>query len=241
MLESTGVGAPFGSDQPAAGVYALWAPMLLETVHSAKSLLGSYDVEEEVRSIPAGYGVKGMFFDRLLVVLGSDFAAAAKTLERPPPNDRYVAFRDYPGGDFARLAAAAARKVYPRLGLREAVRRIALDDFKVFSDSVVGKVTLAVASDPRSILNKVPFIYRSLAPGDWDISAQDVDDRTVRLDFRPFVGRWEYAIGQFEGAVLHYRPRSVIHVYSFDNGHVRFDVEHDPREDSRTSSLRPGA
>ncbi len=215
--------------------------MLTETVHSGRPLLGSYDVEEEVRSIPAGYGVKGMFFDRLVIVLGADFQAAAKTLDKPPANGRYVAFRDYPGGDFARLAAIAARKVYPRLGLREGVRRIALDDFRVFADSVVGKVTLAVASDARSVLNKVPFIYRSLAPGDWDIAAEDVNARIVRLDFRPFVGRWEYAIGQFEGAVLHYGPRSVIHVYELENGHVRFDVEHDPVEESTRSSFGPGA
>ena len=219
----------------------LMSPMLAETVHSGRPLLGSYDVEEEVRMIPAGYGVKGMFFDRLVIVLGPEFEAATKTLQKPPANGRYVGFRDYPGGDFARLAAACARKVYPRLGLREGVRRIALDDFKVFSDSVVGKVTLAVASDARSVLNKVPFIYRSLAPGDWDIAAADVNDHIVRLDFRPFVGRWEYAIGQFEGAVLHYRPRSVIQVYELENGHVRFDVEHDPVEESRRSSLGPSA
>jgi len=215
--------------------------MPAHTIHSGIALLGSYDVEQEVASIPAGYGVKGMFFERLVIVLGSDFENAAKTLEKPPPQGRYVGFRDYPGGDFARLAAAVARKVYPRLGLREGVRRVALDDFRVFADSVVGRVTLAVASDARSVLNKVPFIYRSLAPGDWDISAQDLDERTVRLDFRPFVGRWEYAIGQFEGAVLHYAERSVIHVHELDAGHVRFDIEHAPLSAARGASFRPTA
>lgn len=213
--------------------------MLVETIHSDRALIGSYDVEEEVRSIPAGYGVKGMFFDRLVIVLGDDFESAAKTLENPPPSGRYVPFRDDPGGDFARLAAAAARKVYPRLGLREGVRRVALDDFRVFADSMVGKVTLAVASDARSVLKKVPFIYRSLAPGDWDISAEEIDERTVRLDFRPFVGRWEYAIGQFEGAVLHFGARSIIHVYDEGSGHIRFDVEHSPAEPVIRSSMKP--
>src|SRR5687768_11204107 len=211
--------------------------MLAESIESGVALHGSYDVETEVHSIPPAYGVKGMFFERLVVVLGPDFDGVAKTLEKPPLNGRYVAFRDYPGGDFARLAAAAARKVYPRLGLREGVRRVALDDFKVFADSMVGKVTLAVASGARSVLNKVPFIYRSLAPGEWDIAAEDLDERTVRLDFRPFVGRWEYAVGQFEGAVLHYGPRSVIHVYELDAGHVRFDVEHSPAPGVRRSPM----
>jgi len=218
----------------------LLRPMLLETVYSGKPLLGSYDPEEEARSISPSYVVKGMFFDRLVVVLDKDFEAAAKTLDQPPAKGRYVAFSNYPGRDFARLAAAAARKVYPRLGLREAVRRVALDDFKVFSQSMVGKVTLAVASDARSILNKVPFIYRSLAPGDWDIAAEDLNERVVRLDFRPFAGRWEYAIGQFEGAVLHYHPRSVIHVHQLDGGHIRFDVEHDPLDEPH-GSVRPRA
>jgi len=203
-----------------------WGAVLVETVHSGIALQGAYDVEAEVRSIPQGYGVKGMFFDRLLIVLGQDFESLRATLDKPPERGRYVAFRDYPGADFVRLAAAAARKAYPRLGLREAIRRLAFDDFKVFADSTVGKVTLAVASDARSVLKKVPFIYRSLAPGDWDISAEELNERTVRLDFRPFIGRWEYAVGQFEGAILHYGRRSIIHVSEHPEGHVRFDVEH---------------
>jgi uncharacterized protein (TIGR02265 family) len=215
--------------------------MLVETVESGVALRGTYDVEAEVRAIPAAYGVKGMFFDRLVQVLGPDFESVSKELEKAPPNGRYVGFRDYPGGDFARLAAACGRKVHPRLGLREAVRRIALDDFRVFAESTIGKVTLAVASGARSILNKVPFIYRSLAPGDWDISAEDLDERTVRLDFRPFVGRWEYAVGQFEGAVLHYTERSVISVYELEAGHIRFDVEHSPAPGARRSSLPSNA
>lgn len=202
--------------------------MAAETVQSGVALHGSYDVEAEVRTVPQGYEIKGMFFDRLMVVLGADFGEVQGKLVKPPDRGRYVAFRDYPGGDFVRLVAAAGRKAYPRFGLREAIRRLALDDFKVFSGSMVGKVTLAVVSDARSILRKVPFIYRSLAPGKWDISAEELDERTVRLEFRPFIGRWEYAVGQFESAVLHFGPRSLIHVSELGSGHVRFDVEHSP-------------
>lgn len=202
--------------------------MVVETVQSGVALHGSYDVEAEVRAVPDGYLVKGMFFDRLLVVLGSDYTSVEGKLTKPPPHGHYVNFRDYPGGDFVRLVAAAGRKAYPRLGLREAIRRLAHDDFGIFAQSMVGKVTLAVVSDARAILKKVPFIYRSLAPGKWDISSQELDEHTVRLDFRPFFGRWEYAVGQFESAILHYGPRSVIHVSELGKGHVRFDVEHAP-------------
>jgi len=45
-----------------------WATVLVETVRSGIALHGPYDVDAEVRSIPKGYGVKGMFFDRLLGV-----------------------------------------------------------------------------------------------------------------------------------------------------------------------------
>jgi uncharacterized protein (TIGR02265 family) len=202
--------------------------MLVESVQSGVALHGSYDVEAEVRTVPSGYEIKGMFFDRLMVVLGSDFDEVRSKLSKPPERGRYVAFRDYPGGDFVRLVAAAGRKAYPRVGLREAIRRLAVDDFKVFSGSMVGKVTLAVVSDARSILRKVPFIYRSLAPGKWDISAEELSEQIVRIEFRPFIGRWEYAVGQFESAVLHFGPRSLIHVSQLGNGHVRFDVEHSP-------------
>ena len=202
--------------------------MPVETVRNGTALHGSYDVEAVVRSVPEGYLVKGMFFDRLMVVLGTDFGEVQGKLTKPPDRGRYVAFRDYPGGDFVRLVAAAGRKAHPRVGLREAIRRLALDDFKVFSGSMVGKVTLAVVSDARSILRKVPFIYRSLAPGKWDISAEELDQQTVRLEFRPFIGRWEYAVGQIESAILHFGPRSLIHVSELGKGHVRFDVEHSP-------------
>jgi uncharacterized protein (TIGR02265 family) len=197
-----------------------------ETVHSGMALHGSYDVEAEVKGVPEGYSIKGMFFDRLMTVLGNDFDAAKSKLASPPDRGRYLAFREYPGGDYVRLVAAAGRKAYPRLGLREAIRRLAFDDFEVFKNSMVGKVTLAVVSDVRSILRKVPFIYRSLAPGKWDITVEDLDERTMRLDFRPFFGRWEYTVGQFESAILHYRPRSVILVSELAYGHVRFDIEH---------------
>jgi uncharacterized protein (TIGR02265 family) len=215
------------------------AAMAAETVRSGVALHGSYDVEAEVRSVPEGYLVKGMFFDRLLVVLGSDFQALRSKLVKPPDRGKYVGFRDYPGADFVRLVAAAGRKAYPRVGLREAIRLLAHDDFKVFADSMVGKVTLAVVSDARSILRKVPFIYRSLAPGAWDISAEELDERTMRLEFRPFFGRWEYAAGQFESAILHFGPRSVIHVAELGDGHVRFDVEHAPLAEP-TQSPRQG-
>jgi uncharacterized protein (TIGR02265 family) len=202
--------------------------MPIETVQSGVALHGSYDVEAEVRTVPQGYEIKGMFFDRLMVVLGSDFGEVQGKLAKPPERGRYIAFRDYPGGDFVRLVAAAGRKAYPRVGLREAIRRLAVDDFKVFSASMIGKVTLAVVSDARSILRKVPFIYRSFAPGKWNISAEELNEHIVRVEFRPFIGRWEYAVGQFESAILHFGPRSLIHVSELGHGHVRFDVEHSP-------------
>jgi uncharacterized protein (TIGR02265 family) len=207
-----------------------------ETVHSGIALHGSYDVEAEVKGVPAGYSIKGMFFDRLMTVLGDDFEATKSKLASPPNRGRYLAFREYPGGDYVRLVAAAGRKAYPRLGLREAIRRLALDDFDVFKSSMVGKVTLAVVSDARSILRKAPFIYRSLAPGKWDITVEDLDERTMRLDFRPFFGRWEYTVGQFESAILHFRPRSVIQVSELAYGHVRFDVEHAVRAEVQRSA-----
>lgn len=212
--------------------------MAVETVQSGVALHGSYDVEAEVRGVPEGYLVKGMFFDRLLLLLGTDFEAVRSKLLKPPERGRYVSFRDYPGGDFVRMVAAAGRKMHPRVGLREAIRRLAGDDFKVFESSMVGKVTLAVVSDARSILKKVPVIYRSLAPGKWNITAEELDPHMVRVEFRPFFGRWEYAVGQFESAILHFGPRSVIHVSELGRGHVRLDVEHSPAAETR-SSLRP--
>lgn len=197
-----------------------------QVIRSGDSLPGDYDIEADVAVIPASSLVKGVFFQRLVELLGSDWRAFRDTLETPPRGVRYLPFHDYSQADYTRLAAAAARKRHPGFGLREAMRRLAREDFSVFGATMLGRVMLTLVGDARGALLKAPFIYKRLAPGDWKVEAREVDEHCVRLDFSRFYGHWEYVIGQFEGVVLHYGKRSLIRVHESSNGQVRFDIEH---------------
>jgi hypothetical protein len=199
--------------------------VVAELIHSSESLSGDYDEEEDARSMPKGFRVKGMFFSRLVEELGGGFANVRTRLS-DPPRDAYVAFRDYPSSDYTRVMAAAARRRYPDVGLREASRRLARDDMHVFGASTLGRVVLSVVGDARGALLKTPFVFEKLAPGEWRVDAHDVDARTVRIEFVPLYGRWEYTLGQLEGIVLHYEPATAIRVEELPNQHFCFDVRH---------------
>ena len=57
----------------------------------------------------------------------------------------------------------------------------------------------------------------------------DLDERTLSMEYTPYYGRWEYALGQIEGMVLHYHPRSMVRVGELPDQRVRFEVEHRAR------------
>src|SRR5690348_8551194 len=99
------------------------------TLSATQALTGDFDAEATALAIPKSFVVKGMFFSRHVAQLGSDFDKVAAGLEAPPRFGRYVPFSDYLQRDYMRVITAVSRKVYPRLGLREAMRRLGRDDF----------------------------------------------------------------------------------------------------------------
>jgi uncharacterized protein (TIGR02265 family) len=195
-------------------------------IHMSEPLEGDYDAERRAHEIPASYVLKGMFFSRLVERLGSGWGSAAQRLSRPPRAGRYLAFSDYPQSDYERLSAEVARKLHPAQGLREAVRRLARDDFDVFAESTFGRVLLAVVGDARSALLKVPYVYSKVAPGDWQVSAEELDGARVRIEFVPNFGSWEYLVGQIEGIVVAFGGSPTLSVELLPGNHLRIDVRH---------------
>jgi uncharacterized protein (TIGR02265 family) len=192
----------------------------------AEPLSGSFDPEVIAKSVPPDYAVKGMFFARLAAQLGAGFAAVAERLESPPRFGRYVPFSDYPQADYVRVSAAAAQKLYPGIPLREGMRRLGRDDFGVFAASTFGKVILAAVGDARSALLKTPFIYQKMAPGPWTVTGEELDDSTIRLEFAPVHGTWEYQLGQLEGIVQNFGASPVTVVSELPGRKIQFDVRH---------------
>jgi hypothetical protein len=202
-----------------------------EPILDSDALIGDYDLEASALAIPNDRGlvVKGMFFHRHVDILGPEWESVLETLAEPPRGGRYLAFSNYHSGDYVRVSGRAARRRYPRVGAREALRRLAREDFDVFATSTLGRVILSVISDARGALHKSPFVYEKLAPGDWRVVVTDLDENTLNMEFTPYYGRWEYALGQIEGIVLHYCPTSLIWVRELPEQRVCFEVEHRAR------------
>jgi uncharacterized protein (TIGR02265 family) len=194
-------------------------------VTPTEPLTGNLDVEATIESVPPSYRLRGMFFKSLLDRLGTEWSALEAQLLEPPRGGRYLAFRDYPQRDYTRLHFAAAAKEYPGLGNREAVRRLSRLDFDVFAQSVLGRVIVAMVRDAKSALHKLPTVYEKVAPGDWHIAVEDLNDHTVRLVFSGFDGCWEYQLGQLEGIATAFGARPRISTTVLGVGHFRFDVE----------------
>jgi uncharacterized protein (TIGR02265 family) len=194
-------------------------------VTPASRLEGTPNVAALVAAIPAAFTVKGMFFKRFSDVLGAEYEGLSGELDSPQREAKYVAFKGYPQRDYTRLAVAAARKLFPGLPLREAVRRLARQDIAIFASSVIGKVVLAMARDARSTLHRMPNAYAGTAP-DTRIRVLDLDARTARVAVEPHHGIIEYTLGQVEGIVLAFEQQPVVTLRDLGNGGVAFDVVH---------------
>lgn len=196
-------------------------------VRPGEPLEGTIDVEREADAIPLAYTVKGLFFMALVKMLGAEgLASVTPSLARPPRGGRYVAFQDYPQADYTRVACAVASRKYPGVGLREGMRRLAREDFTTLSTSTFGKVVMTLVRDARGALHKVPSVYERVAPGHWTVTASDLDDHTVRIEFQDYPADWAYTVGQLEGVVQHYGTVPETLVTTVAPQHVRFDVRH---------------
>lgn len=200
------VGAPHGALTPSA------------------ELTGTLSVEAIAAQIPKTYVVKGMFFSGHVATLGEGFSSITSTLAAPPRLGRYVPFSDYPQSDYLRVSAKAAAKLFPAVSIREALRRLGRRDYGVFAESTFGKVILSVVGDAKAALLRVPMIYTKMAPGDWTVTGEDIDHTTVRIEFAPVYGTWEYQLGQLEGVVQNYGNKPEITVTELPGRRLRFDV-----------------
>lgn len=190
-----------------------------------EQLTGDMDAEAVARQTPPSYRVKGMYFLRLREKVGHHWNEVEPSLEQPPAGGRYLAFKDYPQADYTRLSATAAVKTYPRLPPREALRRVARDDIRVFADSTLGKVVLSVVGDAKKALLTMAGVYKKMASGEWTIRSAELSARQVRIEFVGLYGMWEYQLGQIEGVATHYGAGCRVTVDEVARHHVRFDTE----------------
>jgi uncharacterized protein (TIGR02265 family) len=185
---------------------------------------GDVDVKIILSAIPKDQRLKGMFFGRFVADLGADWEAVAKRLVAPPKLGKYVPFFDYPLVDHADLSFTCARRRFPGISLREAVRRLARDDMKTFLGSTFGRVTAAIATTPEQALLAVPDAYRRVVVGP-RYTAEARGPRRVTLELVDAFGLWEYQVGQLEGIVRHYGEVPRVRCSKSASGARVYDVE----------------
>jgi uncharacterized protein (TIGR02265 family) len=181
--------------------------------------------ETRFARFPRSHTIKGMFFTRLLPILGRGEIDGLDLKDRPR-NGRYLPFTSYPQVDYSRMAHLAATTRYPHASTREAMRQLARDDFAEFAKSRVARVALSFVGDCADTVGRMPDLYRmTLEGGQFD--AEEIPGG-VRVIYRDFYGWLDcYPLGTLEGVVNHYghRPRIELHLQDDVNGH--FDVTWD--------------
>ena len=114
-------------------------------------------LDERITRIPMQAKVRGMFF-----------RALTRHQRAPRTDGHYLPFNSYPMRDYAAKLLATARSVHPRLSPGDALFKLGLEVFCVFSSSLVGSALFSVADhDFRRVLELAPKAYAlSMSPGD---------------------------------------------------------------------------
>ncbi|HEX7663000.1 MAG TPA: DUF2378 family protein [Polyangiaceae bacterium] len=194
------------------------------TVRAGEALKDDFDAEERFARFPPEFTMKGLFFPRLVLMLGDGWSKLEPTLKQPPRLGKYFPFSDYPQVDYSRLTHAVAKKCFPRLPLREAARRVAQRDFEVFADSTVGGVMLSMLGGVESALLKFPQMFGIVLSGG-TLKGAKIEERLVRLEWENFLGWVDcYSIGTVEGIVKHFGHSPHIEVKIPKYGYATYDI-----------------
>lgn len=185
------------------------------SVRPDQSIDVEFDVERRLAALRRDHSVKGMFtvpvVDKLVKQIGPAGLDRVKRSLHAPPKAAHVAFTSYPIADHQRLTIELVKKLHPDLPLSEGLRRFERSSAERFADSTLGKVLVAVLSDPRAALMKLPEI-NDMVSNTGRITATEEGDG-VRLCYRDYSGFLDCAVvGSLEGVVLFFRKSPRIDV-----------------------------
>lgn len=141
---------------------------------------GHPDHAARVAACDPAQTVKGMFFEDLVRILGSERGALDAELLAPPRGGRYLPFVSYPLRDHAVLAYHAARKLYPDLAMREGVRRLHRGNLEALSRSTVGKVLTSLSSDIKSGFGQLEDGFR-LSRSCGTLRMMTIEERAIEV------------------------------------------------------------
>ncbi|MBW2461847.1 MAG: DUF2378 family protein [Deltaproteobacteria bacterium] len=183
---------------------------------------GELDLDARLGRMPATGRVKGMF----LAGIVDRAHALGVNLGRP----RYVAFKDYPLGEYLELLADAAVRVHPKQPPLEGLRRLGHTVYPTFMASTIGRVTMAVAGrDMRAAVGLVPRAY-TISGNTARIEILSISNYSARLHLR---GVWDwpaaYQVGIMEGGFDAYEVDGEVTVEVLGLSEARLNLEWHPR------------
>jgi uncharacterized protein (TIGR02265 family) len=117
------------------------------------------DVAAELRRVPETKTQKSMFITPMILKakrLGVTLRSA---------RERYLPFQEYPLREHVQLLVESAEAFYPRLNMRQALRRLGRGAYRAFVESTVGKVVWSTVTDAHSSLDAILKGYAIAVPG----------------------------------------------------------------------------
>jgi uncharacterized protein (TIGR02265 family) len=176
------------------------------------------DLAERVAALPPHATVKGMFFQSI-----SDQANAATG--KHPGRDRYVSYKDYPLREWMDLLLKAARLTFPRLPVREGIRRLGQGSYPAFAKSTVGRVLMAAAgTNFGAALRLAPQAFALTSNTTRCEVRSMVEGRAVLRLIRAY--DWTEALhtGVFEGTMRTFQRAGIVRVRILSMNSADFEI-----------------
>lgn len=166
------------------------------------------DVNAVLRAIPESATIVGMFTEPL--------AESARKAGHPLPSarDKYTHYKFYPLREHVQLLTESCAVLYPKLSLRQALRKIGRAAPKALMHSTIGKVTLGAASGVEEALRAWVRTYPlHLRPGFADVLETGKSHAIIRLDEVHYFLDCHH-VGSFEGVFSYLEKRATVRIYA---------------------------
>jgi uncharacterized protein (TIGR02265 family) len=134
--------------------------------------------------------------------------------------DRYTPFSPYPLRQHCDLLLEAAKGVFPRLSLREGLRRIGRGAPQVLIQSTIGRVVLGSAEGPAPLLKAMAKSYAlHMRPCILDVVEHGDSRAIVRIaDVHNFLDC--HNVGVFEGVLRYAGVNGRVRIHTYDRTHA---------------------
>jgi uncharacterized protein (TIGR02265 family) len=192
---------------------------------AAPDFLRPLDLEALVARIPATAMVKGVFVDGVEKLV-ADVPDGRDRLYAELPKKRYLPFKDYGRGEVMRIEARAAQLLFPKMPMRDALRRTAQKIYPMFLNSLPGKVVFGVlGNDLESVMRHGPR-GNQVVVNFGKVSSESIGPRHWRAHYRDYYSFLDCGdVGVFEGLIQHYGHVPRVRIVQSSDFECWYDIQ----------------